>query len=165
MMILSIPFTFAAASATDLMLLPATIPVIEPPSFRAAVIEPNDEPSIFPSLCSKIEREPRKRARVNGRVSRNVLDGREPHACLKSDEHVADCITISTRRFEIHPYSSKFRSRQMETAIASVTVQLENVSYFKLFSINTDVGRKVCSIELVDSQETEHGFPNLWSII
>src|ERR1700712_1111249 len=56
-MILSMPATLAASSATDLILLPAKNPVIEPPSFCAAVIEPREPWLSLPSFCSRTARE------------------------------------------------------------------------------------------------------------
>lgn len=53
-MIFSIPFTFAASSATALIFPPATNPTMDPPSFCAAVIAPRDPWFSLPSFCSRI---------------------------------------------------------------------------------------------------------------
>ena len=57
MIILSSPLTLEASSATDFTRLPATIPVIDPPSFWAAVTALSEAFCSFPSLCSRIARE------------------------------------------------------------------------------------------------------------
>ena len=54
MMTFSTPSTLAASSATDLTLLPATNPWMEPPSFFAAVMALRDPWFSWPSLCSRI---------------------------------------------------------------------------------------------------------------
>lgn len=55
-MILSKPLTFAASSATGLILLPAKKPVTEAPSFWAAVTALSEAFFSCPSLCSSIAR-------------------------------------------------------------------------------------------------------------
>jgi hypothetical protein len=62
--ILSTPAILAACSAMLFILLPATNPVIEPPSFCAAVTE-LDEPWInLPSRCSRTANDESNRARA-----------------------------------------------------------------------------------------------------
>lgn len=61
-MTFSRPLTLAASSATALMLLPATKPVIEPPSFCAAVTAANDPGLSLPSRCSSTARVESSRA-------------------------------------------------------------------------------------------------------
>lgn len=50
------PLNFAAVSATDLALPPATRAVTGPPNLRAAVIALSDEFCKLPSRCSRIAR-------------------------------------------------------------------------------------------------------------
>lgn len=65
--IFSMPFAFAASSATDLTPLPATKAVIEPPSFVPAVMADNDDGLSFPSFCSRMARVDANRAKVDRR--------------------------------------------------------------------------------------------------
>lgn len=63
--IFSIPATLAASSATPLILLPATNPVTDPPSFWAAVTAPSEPWLSLPSFCSKTASEDSNRAKAD----------------------------------------------------------------------------------------------------
>lgn len=83
MIILSTPFTLAAVSARALVLLPAMKPVMDLPSFWAAVMAQRDEFCNAPSLCSRTASELRSLARVEGwwswwRAWRCSLEYRKP---------------------------------------------------------------------------------------
>lgn len=62
--IFSMPPTFAASSATALILLPAKNPVIEPPNFCAAVTALSEPWFNLPSLCSRMASDERNRERA-----------------------------------------------------------------------------------------------------
>lgn len=83
MIIFSTPFTLAAVSARALIFLPAMKPVMELPSFCAAVMAHRDEFCNAPSLCSRTASELRSLARLEGwwswwRVWRCRLEYRKP---------------------------------------------------------------------------------------
>jgi hypothetical protein len=75
MMIFSTPSTFAASSATDLMLLPATNPWTVPPSFLAAVKALKELWFNWPSRCSKMAKVDSNRWRA---YALNVIAGARP---------------------------------------------------------------------------------------